>query len=113
MEIDQKILKSEAMVTAISFHSIKMATDAIRLMQYKKTGEFLPITSFTGIDSVRAVLSEDARFPSSKADLIEHQGWKAVDLTADKRVHLSELLSRIPEKTYSSLDEVIQVLEVH
>lgn len=111
-EIDQKILKPEVVVAAISYHSIKMATDAIRLMQYKKTGEFLPVTAFTGADSVRAVLSEDARFPSSKEDLIEHQGWKVVDLTSDRRVHVSELLSKIPEKTYNNVDEVILVLEV-
>jgi uncharacterized protein YecE (DUF72 family) len=111
-EIDQKILKSEAVVAAVSYHSIKMATDAVRMMQYKKTGEFLPVTAFIGADSARAVLSEDAKFPSSKEDLIEHQGWKVVDLTSEKRVHLSDLLSKIPKKTYNGVDEVIQVLEV-
>jgi uncharacterized protein YecE (DUF72 family) len=112
VEVDQKILKSEAMVAAMSYHTIKMTTDAIRLMQYKKIGEFLPVTESTGVDSVKAVLSEDTRFPSSKEDLIEHQGWKVVDLTSDKRVHLSQLLSQIPERTYSNVDEVIQVLKV-
>jgi hypothetical protein len=111
-EIDQKILKSEATVVAMSYHGIRMATDAIRMLQYKKTGEFLPVTAFTGSDSVRAVLSEDAKFPSTKEDLIEHQGWKVVDLTSERRVHLSELLSKIPEKTYNNSDEVIQELEV-
>jgi uncharacterized protein YecE (DUF72 family) len=111
-EIDHKILKSEAVVAAVSYHSIKMATDAMRMMQYKKTGEFLPVTAFTGADSVRSVLSEDAKFPYTKKDLIEHQGWKVVDLTSEKRVHLSDLLSKIPEKTYNSVDEVVQVLEV-
>jgi len=111
-EIDQKILKCEAVVAAVSYHSIKMATDAIRMMQYKKTGEFLPVTAFTGADSARATLSEDARFPSTKTDLVDHQGWKVIDLTSGKRVHLSELLSEIPEKTYNSVDEVIQALKV-
>lgn len=113
VEVDQKILKSEATVAAISYHSIKMATDAIRLMQYKKIGEFLPVTASTGADSAREVLSEDAKFPSSKEDLIEHQGWKVVDLTSERRVHLSELLSKIPKKTYNNVDEVVQELEVH
>jgi uncharacterized protein YecE (DUF72 family) len=111
-EIDQKILKSEAMVAAASYHGVRMATDAIRMLEYKKTGEFLPVTAFTGSDSIRTVLSEDAEFPSTKEDLIEDQGWKVVDLTSEKRVHLSELLSKIPKKTYNNSDEVIRELEV-
>jgi uncharacterized protein YecE (DUF72 family) len=113
VEIDRKILKSQTKVVAMSYHGVRMNTDAVRFKQYKENGTFLPVTSFTGIDSVRAVLSEDAKYPSSKEGLIEHQGWKVVDLTADKRVHLSELLAKIPEKTYNGLDEVIQVLGVH
>jgi hypothetical protein len=57
-------------------------------------------------------MSEDAQFPSSKAKLVEHQGWKVIDLRSNKRVHLSELLSKIPDKTYSNLNEVIQTLRV-
>ena len=34
-----------------------------------------------------------------------------VDVTLDKRVHLSELLSNIPEKTYNNIDEVAAALE--
>jgi hypothetical protein len=81
-------------------------------MHYKKTGNFMPVTSFTGVDSARAVLSEDAVFPCSKAELVESQGWKVVDLTANKRVHLSELLSAIPEKTYNDVDEVAKELRI-
>jgi uncharacterized protein YecE (DUF72 family) len=110
-EIDQKILKSEAKKVAVSFHGVRMVKDAFRLSVYKQTGIFPPVTDFIGVESVRAVLSEDAEFPSSRARLIEHQGWKVVDLTADKRVHLSELLRKILEKTYNNLGEVIQSLE--
>lgn len=111
-EIDHRILRSEARRVIASFHGLRMNTDAIRFKEYKKTGAFLPVTSFTGADSVRQVMSEDAEFPSSKAKLIGHQGWKVVDLTSNKRVHLSELLSKIPEKTYNDLHEVVEALEV-
>jgi hypothetical protein len=111
-EIDQKILKSEARTVAVSFHGVRMIKDSFRLKEYKQTGVFPPVTEFIGVESARAVLSEDAEFPSSRARLIEHQGWKVIDLTADKRVHLSEMLLRIPEKTYNNIDEVIQSLEV-
>ena len=98
-------------VVALSYHGARMHTDAARFMQYKKTGKFLPVTSFTGADSVRVVLAEDTEFPVSKAQLMEDQGWKVVDVTLDKRVHLSELLAQIPEKTYNGVDEVVEALE--
>src|SRR3990172_13285939 len=111
VEID-KNAQSSHRVIALSYHGARMHTDAARFMQYKKTGKFMPVTSFAGVDSVTTVLSEDAVFPSSKSDLIEHQGWKVVDVTADKRVHLSELLSGIPEKTYNDVDEIAKELKI-
>jgi len=95
----------------MSFHGLRMNTDALRFKQYKESGVFPSATSFTGADSARSVLSEDAKFPSKRDELIEDQGWKVIDLTTNKRVHLSELLSTIPERTYDSLDEVIQAFE--
>ena len=109
--IDREIQSINPRIAALSYHGVRMNTDAARFMQYKKTGKFMPVTSFTGVDSVTTVLSEDAVFPSSKSDLIEHQGWKVVDVTADKRVHLSELLFDIPEKTYNDVDEVARELK--
>ncbi len=111
VEID-KNAQSSHRVIAMSYHGARMNLDAARFMQYKKTGKFMPVTSFTGADSARAVLSEDAVFPSSKAELIEHQGWKVVDAAIDKRIHLAELLSAIPEKTYNDVDEVVRELIV-
>jgi hypothetical protein len=43
--------------------------------------------------------------------LIEKQGWKVVDLNVHKRVHLSELLAKIPEKTYNNVDDAAEALE--
>lgn len=111
IEIDQKILKAEAKGATLSYHGIRMNTDALRFKKYKEAGMFLPVTTYTGIDSAKAVLEEDARFPSTKTELIRHQGWKVVDLTADKRVHLSELLSKLPEKTYNGVEEIVKELE--
>lgn len=109
--INQKILKAEAKMAVTTFHGIRMNVDAIRFKQYKETEAFPSVTQFIGVDSARGVLNEDARFPSTKAELIEHQGWKVIDLTEKKRVHLSDLLSRLPERTYDSLETVIQELE--
>jgi uncharacterized protein YecE (DUF72 family) len=111
VDIDHNALGTGAKVVAMSYHGMRMNTDAARFMQYKKTGKFMPVTSFVGVDSARAVLAEDAEFPASKAGLIEDQGWKVIDATPQQRVHLSDLLTKIPEKTYNDIDEVAAELE--
>lgn len=111
VDIDRKAQSSEIRVVALSYHGARMHSDAARFVGYMKTGKFMPVTSFVGVDSVKAVLSEDAVFPSSKAELIEHQGWKVVDASVDMRVHLSELLAHIPERTYADVAEVTAALE--
>jgi uncharacterized protein YecE (DUF72 family) len=110
-EIDKNASESKAKVVALSYHGSRMIKDAARYLLYMKTGTFLPITDYTGLESAKVVLSEDAVFPSSKQSLINDQGWKVYDSTADKRMHLSELLSKLPDRTYASLDEVITALE--
>jgi uncharacterized protein YecE (DUF72 family) len=111
LTVDHEIKSINPRIAALSYHGVKMNMDAARYMQYKKKGTFVPITDFTGVDSARAVLFEDTPFPISKSELIENQGWKVIDLTLDKRVHLAELLANIPDKTYNSVDEVAEALE--
>jgi uncharacterized protein YecE (DUF72 family) len=110
VEIDHKAEETKSKIVAMSYHGLRMNTDALRFLQYKKAGNFIPVTSFVGVDSARAVLAEDAKFPSSKQELTAKQGWKVIDLASDKRAHLSEFLSRIPDKTYSNIDEVMNEL---
>ena len=111
LAVDRKVRSINPRIVALSYHGVRMNIDAARFMQYRKTGQFIAVTDFTGIDSARAVLVEDAQFPLSKSKLIENQGWKVIDLTLDKRVHLSEFLARVPDKTYNSVDEVAAALE--
>ena len=111
LDMDRKIESASPRVAALSYHGVRMNVDAARFMQYKKTGKLLPITEFTGIDSARSVLSEDAQYPMSKSELLKYQGWKVIDLTSEKRIRLSQLLSKVPEKTYNSVDEVAEALE--
>jgi hypothetical protein len=87
-----------------------MTSDAARFKRYKETGTFVPITAYTGAESAKAVLEEDTRYPITKADLVKDQGWKVFDLTADRRIHLSDVLKEIPDKTYRSVDEIVKEL---
>ncbi len=111
-KLDANVVASAVKRAIISWHGVKMTSDAARFKKFKETGKFIPVTAFTGVDSAKAVLQEDARFPSTRTELIRHQGWKVIDLTAEKRIHLSQLLSRMPEKTYRSIQEVTKELEV-
>jgi uncharacterized protein YecE (DUF72 family) len=109
--IDRKIRKLGPATALVTFHGLRMSTDAARFKRYTETGTHLPVTAYLGVESVKSVLQEDAVFPSTKDELIAHQGWKAIDLTEDKRVHLSKLLSRIPRKTYRTLSELTEELK--
>ena len=78
VEIDRNAEESNSKVVALSYHGARMGTDALRFTQYKKTGNFLPVTAYTGLDSARAVLSEDAVFPTSKADAHRRSGLESI-----------------------------------
>jgi len=110
-KIDRKASKEEHKTIAVSFHFVRMYKDAARLKLYKQNGKFPMVTKSTGLSSLTEVLREDAVFPSSKKELVRHQGWKLIDLTEDKRVHASRVLDKLPEKTYNNVREVVQSLE--
>ena len=109
-KIDERASSKAYRKVMVSFHFVRMYKDAARLKMYKQTGKFPMATGSTGFKSLEQVLREDAKFPSHKQELIQHQGWKLVDLKEDERVRASDILEKLPEKTYNSLDEVIQAL---
>lgn len=109
--INKRASEGDQKKVILSFHSLKMFKDATRLKIFKETGKFPSITSSTGLPSLKEVLSEDAKFPSTKDELIKHQGWKVFDLTSKERIHARKILDKLPERNYSNLDEVLQELE--
>ena len=94
----------------LCFHFVKMYKDAARLKVYKQTGEFPMVTRSTGLSPLAEVLSEDAKFPTTKQKLISEQGWKLIDLTRDKKVRASVLLKKLSDRAFKSLDDVITEL---
>jgi len=110
-KIDKKASKGDPKTVAVSFHFVRMYKDAARFKIYKQTGKFPKVTKSTGLNSLTEVLREDAEFPSNKTELIRHQGWKLIDLTEDKRVHASYMLEMLPEKTYNSVNEIVETLQ--
>jgi uncharacterized protein YecE (DUF72 family) len=108
--IDDRAVEKACRKVMVSFHFVRMYKDAARLKMYKETGRFPMVTRSTGLKSLEEVLREDAEFPALKKELIHHQGWKLIDLFEDERVRASEVLDKLPEKTYASVDDVIHAL---
>ena len=111
-QIDKKVRDIDAKRAVITWHGVRMTSDAARFKKYKETGNFFPITAYTGVDSAKVVLEEDTKYPLTKAELIKNQGWKVIDLTSEKRIHLSDLLKKLPEKIYNDVEEIAKELEI-
>jgi hypothetical protein len=110
VEVDRRIMSRDHRTAVVSFHNIRMYKDAARYKIYKQTERFSPVTKAKGQQSLKEVLKEDAEFPATKQELIKDQGWKMIDLTENKRVHASMLLSQLPDKEFRSVDEVLNGL---
>jgi hypothetical protein len=111
-QIDEWIGEKNPGKAYLSFHGARMYKDAARLKVYQKSGTFPNVTKTTGLASLSTVLEEDARFPATKSELIEKQGWKVFDLTENEHVHARILLEKLPERRYTSVEEVIEALNL-
>lgn len=100
----------DAVRVAFTFHGVRMYSDAARFLTFKRTGAFPAATPARGLASLEAVLMPDARFPSSKDDLVQQHGWKLIDLDDQTRAHAHRLLSALPRQTFRSVGEVVQAL---
>lgn len=105
-EISGRVRASAASKAYLNFHGTRMYKDAARISIYEATGTFPKVTSGIGISSVIEVLEEDARFPSTTSELIMSQGWKVCEWNTGQQLHLSEILSRIEEKRFVSINDL-------
>ena len=87
-----------------------MYRDAARLKTFLNSGKFPSLTGQVGLESLSEILSEDATFPTSKSRLVDEQGWKLFEMTAEERVRARVFLERLPEKTYTTINEVLSSL---
>src|SRR2546428_11407787 len=94
----------------LAFHGVRMYRDAARLKTFLNSGKFPSLTGQVGLESLSEVLMEDAGFPTSKSQLVREQGWKLFDKTAEERVRTRVVLEKLPEKTYTTINEVLSSL---
>ncbi len=111
MEIERRVKDKSRGTEYLTFHGPKMYKDAARFKVYEKSGTFPNVTKTAGLASLRTVLEEDAKFPATKSELIEKQGWKVFDLAEKEHVHARMLLEKLPDRKYSDAREVIEALK--
>lgn len=109
-EIDINAKTSDAKRILITFHTVKMYKDAARLKIFQKSGNFPRVTKKVSLESLEEVLREDTKFPVTKKELVEKQGWKVIDLTEKERVHARYYLDKLPERKYEKMEEIIKEL---
>ncbi len=107
-EINQKARELKARKIMLAFHGIRMYKDAARLKVFLKSGSFPRVTKKLGLESLQEVLIEDTKFPITKKELLEEQGWKVIDLAETERVHASYYLELLPERAYENVEEIIK-----
>src|SRR5205807_2027434 len=67
---------------------------------------------YEGRELIREVLSEDARFPTTKSRLLKDQGWKVFQDTDEVR-KISTVLEKVPEGEFNSLNDLMAELRSH
>lgn len=95
----------------LAFHGVRMYGDAARLKTFLNSGKFPSLTGQVGLGSLGEILKEDARFPTTKSQLIEEQGWKLYDKSGEERARAREVLEKLPARTYPTLDDVLASLK--
>jgi uncharacterized protein YecE (DUF72 family) len=110
-EIDARASSGNSQKVVMSFHFVKMYQDAARMKTYKQTSVFPKVTDSIGIASLEEVLGEDAKFPATKQELIQNQGWKLFDHTQSERIRVSCVLERLSDKTYAGIRDITEELE--
>ena len=111
MDIDKIMNIKNPKNAYITFHGARMYADAARLKVYRKNGKFPGVTKSEGLDSLKSIIEEDAKFPVTRKELMENQGWKVFDLTGTRHEHASILLDKLPDVKFAHVEEVIEALK--
>jgi len=89
-EIASRAKKAKIQKSILAFHGVRMYRDAARIKTYLESSYFPRLTNNVGVDAVREVLREDARFPTTKIELLESQGWKLFNSNSSETKRLRD-----------------------
>jgi len=94
----------------ISFHGVRMYTDAGKLRFYHLYKEFPKNKPPYGLEAIKTELLRDMNFPATRDEIIKHEGWKVIPLNEKDDIHIGDILSWLPPKIYKNPNEVIEEL---
>ena len=94
----------------VLFNNLAMWDDAQRFQHYIRKGSFPRLTKAVGLDSALEVLQK-TRYPVSKAILTRKVGWRLIEWREGEQIPLAIFLKKIPNKSYSKAEEVIEEIK--
>jgi uncharacterized protein YecE (DUF72 family) len=112
IEIEEKVKRGNQKQAFLVFHSLKMYEDAQRLKIRLEKGIFPQSRRSVGLEALTKLLSE-VLFPCSKDEVVKKVGWRSIDTTSGRRIHVSRLLEKIPAKIYLSVDDVVREVSLY
>ncbi len=109
--LTRKIEKTPAKRRYVTFHNITMYEDAARMKNIVQSGHDQVQKGPIGLDSLkRVMLFGRVKYPVSKKSLLEEFAWRTFSIGPEKKVHLEEVLQKLPEREYNSIEDLIQFL---
>ncbi len=107
----KKVEDTHAQKRYVTFHNITMYEDAARMKAVVAGGRDQIPTGPGGLDSLKRVIALGRmRYPVSKKSLLEEFAWRTISLEPDRKIHLGEILQRLPEKQYESVEEISELI---
>jgi uncharacterized protein YecE (DUF72 family) len=113
-DLENKLNTVKAKKRYITFHNLTMYEDASRMRTMVKTGKDLEQSpnAPTGLASLKQVIAKgNMTYPVSKQTLIEEFDWKTYNPNRKERARVGEVLRRLEDRPYNSIEDVIQTLE--
>lgn len=109
----KKVEETSARKRYVTFHNITMYEDAARMKNVVESGSDQIPKGPRGLDSLKRVVALGrVKYPASKKSLVEEFAWRTFNLEPEKKVHVGEILQRLPERQYGSVDEIIQQISL-
>ncbi|MGI0080345.1 MAG: DUF72 domain-containing protein [Nitrososphaerales archaeon] len=105
----KKVKETPARKRYVTFHNITMYEDAARMKSVVESGNDQIPKGTSGLDSLkRAIALGRVKYPASKSSLLEEFAWRTFSIEPDKKIHVGEILQRLPDRQYESVDEIFE-----
>jgi uncharacterized protein YecE (DUF72 family) len=112
--LGEKVEGVKARRRYVTFHNLTMYEDASRMRTIIRTGkdQERPRNAPLGLSSLKQVIAASRpKYPVTKQKLIDDFRWKTFDRDPGERVHIVDVLQKLDDRSYRSVEDVIGSLE--